>query len=103
LLDTKETDSTVNDVLNTLTEHAFLIKIGPRIGKNKSVILTLYQINKTLAPRWNLPVSRRGVIEIKGNLLEALFHPNYSAYRPVIDKYLSEYNPPFKSVIPTLF
>ncbi|OSZ82924.1 hypothetical protein CAP35_06590 [Chitinophagaceae bacterium IBVUCB1] len=58
--------------------HSFIIEIEEgRKGKNSSGrIQKLYQLNKILAPLWNLPTSRRGSLNLTKDLAEAIFNPS---------------------------
>jgi hypothetical protein len=83
------------EVIDNLIQHSVLIKLKDRVGKNKSEIKYHYQINKSLSPKWNLPIARRGVIELKGERLKAVFNSKYENYEKIFNEFLSQYNPPF--------
>jgi len=53
---------------------SFIVRVSGNSGaKNDDVVLAKYQVNPMLAARWGLSESRRGAIELKGELAEAMF------------------------------
>lgn len=63
------------DLIKTLELHSLLVKVdNERKQKNSGKSETTYQLNRILAPNWNLPASRRGVADFGSNVIEALFN-----------------------------
>ena len=57
--------------------HSVIVEIEEgRKEKNSGRSEKLYQLNKTLAPLWNLPSIRRGILSLDGNLAESIFNPD---------------------------
>ncbi|NOS94392.1 MAG: hypothetical protein HOP30_20960 [Cyclobacteriaceae bacterium] len=57
--------------------HSLIVEINAgRKDKNSRRIESLYQVNKILAPLWNLPISRRGALDLNKELAESIFNPN---------------------------
>lgn len=51
---------------------SFLLRIASASSKNDERVVTRFQINPMLAPRWGISESRRGSIELKPELAEGL-------------------------------
>jgi hypothetical protein len=72
--------------LSSLTRHliqvaehwSLLIKIeGGQRDRNSMRVDTKYQINSMLAPRWDLPTSRRGALALTASEVNAIFDPEF--------------------------
>ena len=61
------------DLVRTAALHSLIVNVGKRKAKNSSRMLELYQINRMLAPKWDLPISRRGVTELRSEEISAIF------------------------------
>jgi hypothetical protein len=64
-------------VLRLAEERSFLNRIssGGRKDKNSGAPLAMFQLSPMLAPRWDLPLARRGVPQFTGEELDAIFAP----------------------------
>ncbi len=52
---------------------SLLISVGQRKQKNSERITHQFQVNRMLAPKWDLPIARRGVPELNVHEAEAIF------------------------------
>lgn len=67
------------DILELAVNWSLLIKIGGgQRERNSKRIDNKYQINSMLAPHWDLPVSRRGVLSLSTEEVNAIFDPSCS-------------------------
>ncbi len=67
--------------------------------KNSRRVISKYQINPMLAPRFDLPIARRGVIELSGVEGNAIFDNAHKAqFASVVKERLSRMTPPFRAV-----
>lgn len=84
-------------IVKLAVDHSFLIEIEQgRKDQNSSKISYLYQVNRILAPKWNLPIARRGVIPLSKELVEAIFNPSsFKNYEIAYSTYMSGLNAPF--------
>jgi len=66
------------ETIRAAEDRSLLINIpGGQRDRNTKRIDSKYQINPMLAPRWDLPVHRRGAIALNKNEINALFDPEY--------------------------
>lgn len=62
-------------MIRLLELHSLLIKIdNERKQKNSGKSETTYQLNRILAPYWNLPYGRRGIADFSSNVVESIFN-----------------------------
>lgn len=55
--------------------HSLLIEVDKgRKQRNTGKVEFTYQLNRILAPNWNLPSSRRGIADLDGKVVESIFH-----------------------------
>lgn len=52
---------------------SLLVNAGRRRHKNSKRMLNQFQLNRMLAPKWDLPIARRGVVELSSVEIEAIF------------------------------
>jgi hypothetical protein len=63
-------------VLDTAVQHSQLLEIsGGHRTKNSEAIEHKYQVNPMLAPKFDLPLSRRGTVSLTASEMNALFDP----------------------------
>lgn len=88
-------------IVKLAVDHSFLIVIEEgRKDQNSSEISLLYQVNRILAPKWNLPIARRGVIPLSKDLVEAIFNPaSFGNYKEAYSSYIGTRNAPFSKTI----
>jgi hypothetical protein len=57
-------------------QHSFLIRISQgEIDRNTQERLAKFQLNATLAPKWNLPIARRGIAKFTPEDIDLIFDP----------------------------
>lgn len=65
--------------IETMKMHSILIEdTEGRIPKDSGRKERMYQINKVLAPLWNLPTVERGSLSMSSDVAELIFNPDYS-------------------------
>nr|VFK40444.1 MAG: hypothetical protein BECKTC1821E_GA0114239_100744 [Candidatus Kentron sp. TC] len=87
----------VRESIETACAWSSLIEIdsGQR-DRNSSRVDRKFQLNPLLAPRWDLPTARRGVIPLKPEEVEALFGDvEKEKYKAVFRPRLARYEAPF--------
>lgn len=79
--------------------HSLIIEIdNGRKEKNSGRKEKVYQLNKTIAPLWNLPTIRRGVASLNKEMLDAIFDPNFHKnFNNLLKKKKQTLNAPFKN------
>lgn len=77
--------------------HSLLIKIdNDRKQKNTGKAETTYQLNRILAPHWNLPSARRGIADFSKSVIEAIFdHESFDKFDSEYKLLKSRMNAPF--------
>ncbi len=69
---------------------------GGQRDRNTGAVVSKYQLSRMLAPRWDLPIARRGAIGLTGQEANAIFDPAFEAeYEPVLRTRLSRLSAPF--------
>jgi len=90
-------------LLDYLEQYSYLIKVTNRREKNSSVYRITYQVNGLIAPRWELPIYRRGVLHLSSKEVTAIFDPrSEDAFIKIKAERKSRYNAPFKVASTTL-
>ncbi len=79
------------DTIDLAVSHSFLIDLkGGRVDKNMNIVDSSFQINRMLAPRWNLPIFRRGVRPLQKDEAEAIFdHNKHEVFKEVYKNTIS--------------
>ena len=77
-------------VLRLAEERSFLVSV-PDGGKDKNSgdPLLKYQISPMLAPRWDLPIARRGTVTLTEKEFNAVFHPDGVELWSVLDDWIA--------------
>ena len=74
--------SRVNDraygVLKEAVQWSLLLEVGVQRDRNSDRVDQKIQLNRMLAPRWDLPVGSRGAIALSGEEVDAIFDPALS-------------------------
>lgn len=83
-----------------LEMHSYLINVNNRRDKNTGELNKGYQINLAILPKWDLPISRRGVLELDKEMAETIFNLDNSQedFEKLSDQRVREYNAPFSIV-----
>lgn len=62
-------------MINLLELHSLLVKVdNERKQKNSGKSEITYQLNRILAPFWNLPSARRGIADFSNTVIESIFN-----------------------------
>jgi len=98
-------DESIAKILSFLEQYSYLINVNAARDKNSNTQRVTYQINGLLAPLWELPIYRRGILHLTTEEVSVIFKTNSdSEYTKVKNSRLSTYNAPFKNTNnPTLF
>lgn len=67
--------SCAKEYINLAKIHSLIVEVKERKQKNSGREEITYQLNKILAPLWNLPSSRRGVADLGTEMIDAIFDP----------------------------
>lgn len=77
--DTSQSSEQARGTIDLAEKWSLLIKIeGGQRDRNSKRVDLKYQINSMLAPRWDLPISRRGAIALRSEEVDAIFDPHFS-------------------------
>lgn len=77
--DTSQSSERARGTIDLAEKWSLLIKIeGGQRDRNSKRVDAKYQINSMLAPRWDLPISRRGALALKPEEVDAIFDPHFS-------------------------
>lgn len=86
-VDVSRSSETTRRVLDLAEKWSLLIDVGGQADRNTERIDRKYQLNRMLAPRWDLSIYRRGVLALKPEELNAVFD---SAHVEEFDKVSEE-------------
>lgn len=103
-----ELKSETSDLIELAEQYSYLIGAGVRHEKNSKRLDPIFKLNGILAPKWDLPIYKRGEIKLSKLEAEVIFTSSFeSEFQLVLKKRLSNYNAPFgkknKSVTESLF
>jgi hypothetical protein len=94
-------DSESSDIIELAVKSSYLIQVGERRDKNEKRIDPIFQINGILAPKWDLPIYKRGELNLTEKEVKAIFGiattPTNTLFAEVISDRLDRYNAPFKN------
>ena len=98
-------DTIVGKTLLYLEQYSYLVRVNSSRDKNSNNQRLTFQIDGILAPIWELPIYRRGVLSLTTDEVKVIFkNCADSDYVKVKNHRLSSYNIPFKNgTLPTLF
>jgi hypothetical protein len=107
-IDLSTTSDEIAEEIKNCYLNSYLIKISEtRKERNSERLDSIFQINGMLAPRWALPIYRRGEIQLKKEDAAAIFTDNTEdIFKTYLKSRVRSYNAPFKNkdIIPqTLF
>ncbi len=85
------------EVLDTAVKHSLLLAVGSIPHRNSGALHYKYQIHPMLAPLFDLPTARRGVMPLRAQELAVIFDVDVSDedYQSVTRQRLRSYNAPF--------
>jgi len=76
-IDVSRSSETTRRVLDLAEKWSLLIDVGGQPDRNTERIDRKYQLNRMLAPRWDLSIYRRGALALKPEELNAVFDPDH--------------------------
>jgi hypothetical protein len=91
------------DCIDLAVKSSYLIKVGERKDKNEKRMDPIYQLNGLLAPKWDLPVYKRGELSLTDREVQSIFRNDLSEdFNITLKSRLDRYNAPFniKSTTP---
>lgn len=92
----KNLDDTTNKIIDFLEKYSFIIERDKAREKNSNEYLRTLQINGVAAPAWDLPIYRRGIIELNKIEINIIFGSvNKEKYESFLSEKLEKYNAPF--------
>jgi hypothetical protein len=78
---------------------SLLVERSSRKDRNEARRTATYQVNRMLAPRWSLPIARRGVIDLSTDEVDAMFATeDRDAFEGVLSRRLARMNAPFHTL-----
>lgn len=84
------------DIFCFLEKYSYIIKTEDRRDKNSNDKYSVYYINGTIAPYWELSLSKRGVIILAPEEAESIFNLNMpEEFEEILNKKKQGYNAPF--------
>lgn len=105
--------SVAKEYINRAKIHSLIVEVKDRKQKNSGRKEMTYQLNKILAPLWNLPSSRRGIADLDTEMIDAIFDPcKYKSFESLYKEMKTRFTAPWfgkksnkdnSSNIPTLF
>jgi hypothetical protein len=75
--DVSRSSEAARRVLELAEKWSLLIDVGGQRDRNTARIDAKYQLNPMLAPRWDLPIYRRGVLALTPEEVNAIFDPEH--------------------------
>lgn len=85
-------------VLDYLEQYSYLINVPDRIEKNSVRKFVTYQVNWLIAPKWDLPLSRRGILQLSKDEVSAIFGDDSDNFEVLRRNKINRYNAPFSDV-----
>ena len=77
-VDPASISSETDRLLRVSSESLMLIDVGQQKDRNSERVDWKFQLNRMLAPRWEISYSRRGALALSGKEVNALFDPEYT-------------------------
>lgn len=72
---TEDVSHNASNMIRLMELHSLLVRVdNERKQKNSGKSEITYQLNRILAPNWNLPSARRGIADFGSNVIEAIFN-----------------------------
>lgn len=88
--------SCAKEYINLAKIHSLIIEVKDRKQRNSGREEMTYQLNKILAPLWNLPSSRRGVADLDTEMIDAIFDPHkHKTFESMYTEMKSRFTAPF--------
>lgn len=91
------------EVFELLLKYSYIISSNERRVKNSDNKRPVYRLNSILIPKWELSLSKRGLVEFTANEAETIFNINKKTeYDDMCKQKLRKYNFPFTLDSPTV-
>lgn len=92
-IDVSQLSTDTSDLIDLAERYSYLIKVGKRLDRNSKRIDPIYQLNGILAPKWDLPIYKRGEIRLSSEEADAMFNPAHTKkYNEYLKLRLQKYN-----------
>lgn len=93
----EETSAKTRHLIDVAEQRSLLISIGRgQRDRNSGRVDTKLQLNRMLAPRWDLPTARRGAVALKPHEVDAIFDPAATeVYKALERRWESRMTAPF--------
>lgn len=104
-LNYEDLSSVARETLDTLVRYSYLIEVNERRDKNSNNKKKTFIINYTIAPYWELSISKRGVVFFTKSEAENIFNLDLAEeFTQISKKKMQIYNSPFNKLQhPSLF
>jgi hypothetical protein len=95
--DVTKASELAREVLDAAHDWSMLVRIpGGQHDRNVGRVDDKYQVHPMLAPRWDLPMARRGALALTGEEIDALFAPKSKGDFPaVLERRISPMTAPY--------
>lgn len=91
----EELSVSVDEVVASAEHLGFILRTRDHKDKNSKRIFQQYQVHPLLAPRWSLPISRRGTLQISGADMAAIVEGDDGAFGRLLAARTASMNAPF--------
>lgn len=93
-----QASETANRIIDLATNWSFLVAVaGGQKDRNSERLDSKLQLNRMLAPKWDVAYGRRGALALSGPEINAIFDPDHaSAFNDVVRDRVNRMEPPFR-------
>jgi hypothetical protein len=96
--DEAQINSDSKAIIDLAEKFSFIVKVGTRQAKNSKDMNPIYQINRILAPKWDLPIYKRGELTLEPFEVNVIFaDSSEEEYNLIVKNRLQRYNAPFNN------
>lgn len=92
----EELSAPVDEVITAAEHLGFIVRVSDHKDKNSRRIFQQYQVHPLLAPRWSLPISRRGTLQISATDMSIIVEGDDSAFGRLVAARTASMNAPFE-------
>ncbi len=85
--DLSEVTEEAQQVIKLCCDYSLLVMVGERQDRNSERIDKIYQLNRMIAPRWELPIFKRGDIALDGQAVSVIFDHQAMAAHGGFDRF----------------
>jgi hypothetical protein len=94
--DLSRSSESARHLVDIAEKWSLLIDVGSQRNRNTDRIDKKYQLNRVLAPRWDLAIYRRGVLALTPSEIDAVFDPAHAdAFDGLCDARIARMSAPF--------